>query len=385
MYRNVIVSFVTSVCLKGMNMATQKVGSEWSTIDLSPNGDQKKVEFEIEGQEDKSDEQKKAQTSPETETKVARTEGSSDTQSNGTQGNSDQNHQSTSEAKELDGIETRGAQKRIRQLIKQRKEREEEISKLREEVSNLRASVQVREKELSTSLKTTIDSTESQLKTRIDSAKDLFKRAAESSDTDGMLKAQEEMSRAYAEMTQIRQRRQDLEDYTSRVEQQEKAVSGQQQTQQKTQYDPKAIDWASKNEWFGKDQIMTNAALLIDAQLKQEGFDPSDDEYYDEVDSRLSRQFPQKFKNLKVEEKEDDEDSDQSKSSTSSATKEALRPSQVVSGASRTSKAQSSSRGNKVKLTQEDVRLAQKWGIPLEKYAAEKLKAEQANGDYTPI
>jgi hypothetical protein len=61
--------------------------------------------------------------------------------------------------------------------------------------------------------------------------------------------------------------------------------------------------------------------------------------------------------------------------------------SQVVSGASRTPKT-SSAGGNgskRVKLTQEDVRLANKWGIPLEQYAAEKLKVEEADGEYTTV
>mgnify|MGYP000521053862 CR=1 FL=1 len=58
-------------------------------------------------------------------------------------------------------------------------------------------------------------------------------------------------------------------------------------------------------------------------------------------------------------------------------------PSQVVAGASLSPKASS---GKKVKLTQEDVRLAQKWGISLEQYAAEKLKIESAEeGAYTTI
>ena len=56
-------------------------------------------------------------------------------------------------------------------------------------------------------------------------------------------------------------------------------------------------------------------------------------------------------------------------------------PAQVVSGASRLSPSSSS----KVKLSKEDVRLAQKWNIPLEQYAAEKLKVEGAEGNYTNI
>jgi hypothetical protein len=55
-------------------------------------------------------------------------------------------------------------------------------------------------------------------------------------------------------------------------------------------------------------------------------------------------------------------------------------PAQVVSGGSRSSP----TRSKKVKLSKEDVRLAQKWDIPLERYAAEKLKVDDSDG-YTNI
>ena len=43
------------------------------------------------------------------------------------------------------------------------------------------------------------------------------------------------------------------------------------------------------------------------------------------------------------------------------------------------------SSNKKVKLSKEDVRLANKWNIPLEQYAAEKLKVDDAEGNYTNI
>ena len=55
----------------------------------------------------------------------------------------------------------------------------------------------------------------------------------------------------------------------------------------------------------------------------------------------------------------------------------------MVGGASRTST--SSSNSKKVKLSKEDIRLAEKWGIPLEQYAAEKLKVERSDGEYTSV
>ena len=361
-----------------------KVDTGWSAIDLNSATGATKVEFEIEQAEQDSQRasvqpdatQGKEIVAPEKKVSLAQPSGNLEDASRDATATSNENL-----PKELDGIETRGAQKRIRQLIKQRKERDEQIEKLREEVLSLKNYAQTRDKELASSIKTTIDSTEGQLKARIASAKELFKRAAENSDTDGMLRAQEEMSAAYSESTLLAQRKKALEDYDETLKQQQVKQQAQQQQQTASQpkYDPKAIQWASKNEWFGKDQIMTNAALSIDAQLKEEGFDPSDDEYYSEVDQRLKEQFPHRFGGQKAVDNDEGEEE--------IAPKAAQKPSQVVAGASRTPRAsnQASRGNNKVKLTQEDVRLAQKWGIPLEVYAAEKLKAEQANGEYTLV
>jgi len=109
---------------------------------------------------------------------------------------------------------------------------------------------------------------------------------------------------------------------------------------------------------------MTAAALAIDAELKGEGYNPNDQDFYTEVDKRIRNSFPQKF----------GEDKERVQENTSS-------PAQVVSGGSRSSPTSRS----KVKLSQEDLRLAQKWNIPLETYAAEKLKVNQAEGEYTDV
>jgi len=108
---------------------------------------------------------------------------------------------------------------------------------------------------------------------------------------------------------------------------------------------------------------MTAAALAIDAELKGEGYDPQDQDFYQEIDNRLKKAFPQKL----------GESENRLQEVTSS-------PAQVVSGGSRSS----SSSSRKVKLSKEDVALAQKWNIPLEKYAAEKLKVDDSDG-YTNI
>ena len=120
----------------------------------------------------------------------------------------------------------------------------------------------------------------------------------------------------------------------------------QPQQQQAQRADPKAEEWAEKNDWFGKDNTMTYAAFGIHKELvENEGFDPQSDEYYTELDKRIAEEFPHKFET----------------NSTQSN-----RPVQTVASASRTAK---SSGPKKVKLTPSQVAIAKKLGVPLEDYA----------------
>ena len=324
--------------------------SEWSEINTSGSSESApKVEFEVEEEELEKPEEKVVQK------KVREEEGPAQEQ-----------------PEELEGIKTKGAEKRIKQLIRQRKEREEEIEKLRSEVENLRSSVKTKEQELASSLKTNIDSSQGQITSRIEQAREIFKQAADSGDTDRMLAAQEEMSKAYAESMVVQQQQRAWEEYNERLK--AAGQTAEQHVPQQQEYDPKAVAWASKNPWFGQDQIMTAAALAADAELKSEGYDPADDDFYEEIDQRLRSQFPHKYEESKPAVTQEEATPRLQDAPTNSA--------QVVAGASRTPQ---TSKGNKVKLSQEDVQRANKWGIPLEQYAAEKLKAEQSDGEYTEI
>jgi len=344
------------------NAETEVNLSEWSEINTSGSSNSgPKVEFEVEEKEEIVEKPKvKVEKEETVQEQVQELQEEEPTQE---------------QPEELEGIKTKGAEKRIKQLIRQRKEREEEIEKLRGEVENLRGSVQTREQELSNSLKTNIDSNQGQINSRIEQAREIFKQAADSGDTDRMLAAQEEMSKAYAESMVVKQQQQAWEEYNARLE-----ASGQTaeqhvpQQQPQQEYDPKAVAWASKNPWFGQDQIMTAAALAADAELKNEGYDPADDDFYGEIDQRLRSQFPHKYEDPAPVAKQEEETPRLQDTPSNSA--------QVVAGASRTPQ---TSKGNKVKLSQEDVHRANKWGIPLEQYAAEKLKAEQSDGEYTEI
>jgi len=119
--------------------------------------------------------------------------------------------------------------------------------------------------------------------------------------------------------------------------------------------DPRAEAWASKNPWFGTDRAMTYTAFEIHKDLtEKEGFDPSSDEYYEEVDKRIRIDFPHKF--------------------GKNETKQSTAPVQTVASATRSVKP-----GRKtVKLTSSQVAIAKKLGVPLEEYAKQLKNTEGA-------
>ena len=119
--------------------------------------------------------------------------------------------------------------------------------------------------------------------------------------------------------------------------------------------DPRAEQWASKNSWFGTDRAMTYTAFEIHKDLtEKEGFDPSSDEYYAEVDKRIRVDFPHKF--------------------GTTETKQTAAPVQTVASANRSVKP-----GRKtVKLTSSQLAIAKKLGVPLEEYAKQLKNTEGA-------
>ena len=331
--------------------------TEWSEVDLSPTNEQEKIEFEVEDAE------------PEVESKPEVEEASPEPAS--------VEAEASKELPELEGIETKGAEKRIRQLVKQKKEREARIAQLEAERQQLLETVTERDKNAVDMHKVSYDQSAKQLQQQAELAKQSYLTAYDSGDKENMLKAQELLNQTQVELNNIEQNKNQLSQYertleareTQRQQQQLQAQQQQQQQQVDTsEYDPMAVEWSQKpeNNWFGSDNIMTVAALTIDAQLKEEGYNPASPDFYQEVDSRMRQEFPHKFNQQVVEQEVPAQRATQ----------------QVVAGQSRSP---TNSSSKKVKLTQEDVRMAQKWNIPLEKYAAEKARADRAAGEYVPI
>jgi len=183
----------------------------------------------------------------------------------------------------------------------------------------------------------------SRLDSQLTQAKAAYKSAHDSGDADALFEAQQALSKIAIEQERYRLAKQ-RQEQTPEVQPVQETV--QQPKQQPVKPDAKAEKWAQKNEWFGEDEIMTQAAFVIHNNLvTEEGFDPNTDEYYDELDKRMVGEFPHKFERPKNE------------------------GSPRVASAS-TSASRSGKQGRRtVKLSHSQVAIAKKLGVPLEEYA----------------
>ena len=242
-------------------------------------------------------------------------------------------------------------QKRINKLVAQRKESEEREAAALQFAQQQKAEVDALRGQLS-SLNTGYSSEAS---SRIDSqeiqAKAAFKEAYEAGEVDKMADAQQVMAKIAIEKERLRIFKENQEKQKQRADQYQQPV--QQPQQQQPQPDAKAVEWAEKNEWFGKDRAMTASAFTLHQQLvEEEGLDPQSDEYYNEIDTRMRQDFPHKFE-------------------------EQSAPAQKVASVSQGRTSQKSKKS--VKLTPAQISVAKKLGVPLDAYAKEVAKLAARN------
>jgi len=282
--------------------------------------------------------------------------------------------------KELEGVKTKGAEKRIRQLVQQRNERDTAIQNLSGELDHLRSELVKSHHNTASHEISSLTSREAELETSAKIAEKEYLKAFEEGEQEKVLEAQNKINDAKTDLKIVKARKLQIEDIQNKAGLRAKkefdeakgyeagAPQQYQQQRQQQQFTPPepdelAVDWADNNKWFGDDEVSTAAALAIDQKLKSEGFDPTTKEFYNEIDKRLQHELPHKF------------NSDRVMDNTG-------KPSQVVAGSSR----KSSPIGNKVKLSKRDVELAKKWDIPLDRYAAEKRKVSNLDdGNYSTI
>ena len=240
---------------------------------------------------------------------------------------------------------SQGVQKRIASLTKKMREAERQ----REEALLYAKNVKTESDQVKAKLNTVDQGYLNEYGGRITAestaAKEAFKRAIAVGDPEGTLAAQTKLNELHYAETKLNEARR-AQTLNVQRQEHERLQSDQQVTQQApVRPDPRAERWAGTNEWFGNDNTMTFAAYGIHKQLVDEAFDPTGDDYYDELDKRIREEFPHKF----------------------SDTGTKRRHAQTVVGVSRSNSSKTGRR--QVKLTPSQVAIAKKLGVPLEEYA----------------
>ena len=212
-------------------------------------------------------------------------------------------------------VRARTAQNRINQAVKQAKDYQrrelqalqyaKELQEQNEQLASKLQNTQTSTAEQNLKMQETYSNEfASRVNTQAEAAKRNLKTAYESGDPEAMAEAQQLLARAEADRNSLSQYQRDLEkykvDYAAWLGQQEAnaELQSQQAAQQQQAYQdpsPKAQNWASANEWFGTDTVMTNVAFAIHNDLIQGGVDLESDEYYAQIDSRMRQELPHKF------------------------------------------------------------------------------------------
>ena len=251
---------------------------------------------------------------------------------------------------------SKGVQARIAKLTRKMREAER-----REQAAlDYAKGVEESRKQLESKFKKTdsdyIKKFETSIQTGLEAAQKELAAAIESGDSKAQVEANKRIATLAFEHAKLEQ----VKEGQEKVGEEKPTTPSQVQntpnvTQQMNNPDPRAEAWASKNPWFGTDRAMTYTAFEIHKDLtEKEGFDPSSDEYYEEVDKRIRIDFPHKFRK--------------------NETKQSTAPVQTVASATRSVKP-----GRKtVKLTSSQVAIAKKLGVPLEEYAKQLKTTEGA-------
>ena len=237
---------------------------------------------------------------------------------------------------------TESAKKRLKHFTKgYHEERRAKETAIREREEAIRAAQVIFEenKKLKGSLnqgqQALLEQAKKVVASELNNAKKQHKEAFESGDSDALANAVEQL-------TTITMKSERVNNFKPAPVKEDAPVVQKQQP-----VDEKAVLWTRKNDWFGSDDEMTHFALGLHNKLVKDGVDPRSDEYYDKVDARVRQVFPEKF------------DSEE----TADASTQRTTKRNVVAPATR------STAPRKVVLSQSQVNIAKRLGVPLELYA----------------
>ena len=246
-----------------------------------------------------------------------------------------------------------GVQKRISKLTKKWREAERQKEAAVEFARGGQAELTELRTRLTRLEPNYVKAIENRVTSGLEAAKAKLTTAREAGDINSEVDAQRDIAKLTVEETRLnalKERQSQDKEKVVRTPSLDQSLQGQAPPP-----DPRAEDWASKNDWFGKDNAMTYTAFDLHKKLtEQEGFDPNSPEYYAEIDKRIRVDFPHKFGNT--------------------TSQESTKPTQTVASAKRSVQS-----GRKtVRLTSSQVAIAKKLGVPLEEYAKQLKITKEA-------
>ena len=213
------------------------------------------------------------------------------------------------------------------------------------------------QEQVSLGSKAYIEQSKSSAEMEFENAKKKYKEAYESGDSDALVEAQAEVSRATLNLDKVQNMKP--------LQVEENDVQIPQRSTNQPAVSQRDQSWMQKNTWFGTDPEMTASALGLHQKLAREhgaGFVGTDD-YYKRVDATMRRRFPEYFEDAQS----DEEDTTSKKVSEPAYEDEpprrATKPATVVAPASR------STPPNRVKLKASEAAIARRLGVPIELYA----------------
>ena len=252
-------------------------------------------------------------------------------------------------------------QRRINQLTAKRKQASEEAQaayQYADKIQKENESMKTRLQQVSAGYNS---EAEGRLKAQEAQATRAYAEASEAGDYDRAAKAQQALAQIAVAKDKVRSQKSQIErqgqQQKAQQEQQAQAPQQPQQQQAAPARDKKLDGWLDKNSWFGNDRIMTRTAQAIHETLVlEEDYDPTSDDYYKEIDSRMRKEMPQKFK-------------------------EKRSNAQTVAPASGNGRSVKSGRKKSVELSPGQVAFAKKMRIPLDKYAREVAKIDNRRSE----
>ena len=240
-----------------------------------------------------------------------------------------------------------GVQKRIKHFTKgyhEERRAKESAEREKDEALRLAQAVLAENKKLKGSVNQNqaalLEQAKKVVSGEVETAKRMYREAYEAGDTDKLVEAQEALTQAKIRADKVNNFR------PAPLQVDETPVQIEQQPTRPAPVDDKLLAWQDQNQWFGSNKRMTAYALGLHEELVSEGIPSGSDEYYRRINTDIRERFSDQF------------GADESVDAKPQRTK-----SNNVAPATR------STAPRKIVLTQTQVNLAKRLGVPLELYA----------------